>query len=229
MNPAPNCPHCGDQMVRRTAGRGTNQGNVFWGCPRFPKCRGKIFDKPTSASGNIQQNMPSAQQPSSDTAENQKQGWRNKLGSAFDKAAAGIDKIQRWHLEFNEPDAKGHWDKDHRPKVLKYIYNRDGGRCGLCAGDMKNAKGAQIEHIVPKVFAVFDIQAQGKAIEGTQYKSLLHRLDNLQAAHTYCNKRKGNTPELAKWRHPSMPALGVALYIDGRLLYLPGQSLQNPR
>ena len=161
--------------------------------------------------------------PQSDSIaeEKKQQGWQDKLGSVFGKAVAGVYKIQRWSLESNEPDARGHWDKDNRRKVLKYIYNRDGGRCGLCAGDMKNVKGAQIEHIVPKVLAVFDIQSQGKAVKGTHYRSLLHKLDNLQASHSYCNKNKGNTPELAKWRHPSMPPLGVAISSDDRKLVLP--------
>ena len=37
---SPNCPRCGSQMIRRTARRGRNRGNQFWGCSRFPKCRG---------------------------------------------------------------------------------------------------------------------------------------------------------------------------------------------
>ncbi len=128
------------------------------------------------------------------------------------------------------PWCQAHKKKGGGSKVLKYIYNRDGGRCGLCAGDMKNTKGAQIEHIVPKVFAVFDIQNRGKAVEGTHHKSLLHKLDNLQAAHSYCNKRKGNTPEMGKCRHPSMPPLGVAVKIGAdEMLILSGQLLQDGR
>ena len=61
----------------------------------------------------------------------------------------------------------------------------------------------------------------GKAEPGTRYKSRLHKIDNLQAAHTYCNKRKGNTPEVAKWRHPAMPPLTVADADDGRAFVLP--------
>ncbi len=34
------CPRCGSAMVRRTAQRGTNTGAGFWGCSRFPQCRG---------------------------------------------------------------------------------------------------------------------------------------------------------------------------------------------
>ncbi len=39
-NQAPACQLCGSPMVRRTAKRGPNSGNTFWGCVRFPDCRG---------------------------------------------------------------------------------------------------------------------------------------------------------------------------------------------
>jgi len=35
------CPSCGSEMVLRTAGRGVHQGEQFWGCSRFPACRGR--------------------------------------------------------------------------------------------------------------------------------------------------------------------------------------------
>ncbi|MFQ2455211.1 NERD domain-containing protein [Aeromonas caviae] len=38
-NPPPICPRCGSTMVLRTATRGENKGNQFWGCSGFPKCR----------------------------------------------------------------------------------------------------------------------------------------------------------------------------------------------
>lgn len=37
------CPRCGKALVRRTARRGTNAGNEFWGCSGYPDCR---FTKP---------------------------------------------------------------------------------------------------------------------------------------------------------------------------------------
>lgn len=37
---SPKCPLCGSDMVLRTAKRGTNLGEKFWGCSTFPKCRG---------------------------------------------------------------------------------------------------------------------------------------------------------------------------------------------
>jgi restriction system protein len=33
------CPKCGSSMVMRTAKRGENAGNKFWGCSAYPKCR----------------------------------------------------------------------------------------------------------------------------------------------------------------------------------------------
>lgn len=36
----PLCPKCGERMVLRKARKGKNAGSEFWGCPRFPGCRG---------------------------------------------------------------------------------------------------------------------------------------------------------------------------------------------
>jgi ssDNA-binding Zn-finger/Zn-ribbon topoisomerase 1 len=34
---APRCPRCGANMVERFRHR---DGNLFWGCPQYPDCRG---------------------------------------------------------------------------------------------------------------------------------------------------------------------------------------------
>lgn len=39
---SPRCPKCGSDMVLRTAKRGENQGGQFWGCSKYPKCRGVL-------------------------------------------------------------------------------------------------------------------------------------------------------------------------------------------
>ncbi|HUR90217.1 MAG TPA: topoisomerase DNA-binding C4 zinc finger domain-containing protein [Ramlibacter sp.] len=36
----PDCPVCQSPMTRRTAKKGANAGSDFWGCTRFPSCRG---------------------------------------------------------------------------------------------------------------------------------------------------------------------------------------------
>lgn len=37
---APECPKCSSDMVRRTAKEGTMAGSQFWGCSRYPTCKG---------------------------------------------------------------------------------------------------------------------------------------------------------------------------------------------
>ncbi len=36
------CPKCGSPMVMREVKKGQNIGKKFWGCSRFPKCRGVV-------------------------------------------------------------------------------------------------------------------------------------------------------------------------------------------
>ncbi|RJG10447.1 restriction endonuclease [Pseudomonas cavernicola] len=38
----PVCPVCSSVMEKRTAKRGVNVGNEFWGCSLYPKCRGTL-------------------------------------------------------------------------------------------------------------------------------------------------------------------------------------------
>lgn len=38
----PLCPICGEPMIRRKATRGDNAGQEFWGCSKYPKCRGIV-------------------------------------------------------------------------------------------------------------------------------------------------------------------------------------------
>jgi very-short-patch-repair endonuclease len=38
----PCCPKCDSEMILRTAKSGTNQGQQFWGCSNFPRCRAML-------------------------------------------------------------------------------------------------------------------------------------------------------------------------------------------
>lgn len=38
----PACPRCQGEMVKRVAKKGLNQGQAFFGCSKFPKCRGVV-------------------------------------------------------------------------------------------------------------------------------------------------------------------------------------------
>ena len=37
---SPSCPLCSNEMLRREAKRGTNAGKAFWGCAKYPACKG---------------------------------------------------------------------------------------------------------------------------------------------------------------------------------------------
>ena len=41
----PLCPICGREMIKRTAKKGKNAGNTFWGCSQFPNCRGVVSNQ----------------------------------------------------------------------------------------------------------------------------------------------------------------------------------------
>ncbi|WP_298870010.1 topoisomerase DNA-binding C4 zinc finger domain-containing protein [uncultured Psychrobacter sp.] len=38
----PNCPKCNSEMIQRVAKKGARQGQTFFGCRQFPKCRGVV-------------------------------------------------------------------------------------------------------------------------------------------------------------------------------------------
>ena len=191
----PSCPKCGSIMVIRTKNKEPNKGKQFWGCSNFgtQKCRGMM---------DMTQIAQHRKQPNG--------GYKTRRTarpSAQDKPP-------------NEPDDAGYWNSDKRVELLNNIHDRDGGLCGIC-GRRVSIEGAQVEHIVPKVFGYFNIQKGGKVKIGTQYKSLLHETDNLQLAHPQCNKHKGNKVDTRQWRHPIMPSLKVAVTEDGREFVLP--------
>ena len=232
-------------MVLRTARRGANQGNQFWGCSTFPKCRSVIAfepsedtvsdigDPPAPVLGSS--DAPEAAEPAVDAESlapnalpdgKERRRLRDRIAGAAVGAVKTYDKVRRSMLEAEEPDASGKWSPEHRRKVLRYVYERDDGRCGVCGAETR-IEAAHVEHIVPKIFAYFDISKAGKAVQGTRYKSLLHKLDNLQASHTYCNKNKGNTADVTRWRHPTMSPLVVALAEDGAEFRVPQEPVKG--
>lgn len=42
LNDNPICPQCGSDMVNRMAKKGERAGQMFWGCSRYPSCKGII-------------------------------------------------------------------------------------------------------------------------------------------------------------------------------------------
>lgn len=141
---------------------------------------------------------------------------------------SAVRRGQRWLVKGKRPDGStGRWDPDVRNLVVRYLWWRDDHRCGLCALRMARSD-AQIEHVVPKKFGLFDLKRTRRgqrAVPGGEWRSRLHHPDNLQVAHAYCNRPKGNTPDLSKWRHPELRPLPVAESTAGAgYLWLPRQA-----
>lgn len=42
LTQTPACPRCNGEMIKRVAKKGLNQGQTFFGCSQFPKCRGVV-------------------------------------------------------------------------------------------------------------------------------------------------------------------------------------------
>jgi len=38
----PQCPKCGGDMMKRVAKQGKNTGFPFWGCKKYPECKGTV-------------------------------------------------------------------------------------------------------------------------------------------------------------------------------------------
>ena len=60
---APHCPQCNDKMVLRTAKRGGDIGQQFWGCARYPRCAGtrKIYAESSSVEQQKSEQKPYSQ------------------------------------------------------------------------------------------------------------------------------------------------------------------------
>lgn len=46
MDNTPTCPQCGAKMIKRIAKKGSNAGNYFYGCSKWPNCNGTINIQP---------------------------------------------------------------------------------------------------------------------------------------------------------------------------------------
>ena len=51
------CPNCGSDMRLRTAQRGKNAGNQFYGCSKYPNCKG-ILTLEEHKSGHNREEIP---------------------------------------------------------------------------------------------------------------------------------------------------------------------------
>ena len=132
-----------------------------------------------------------------------------------------LRRLRKGYVNLGKPDAAGKFEPQARYRKLKWVWKRDGKNCGLCAARMP-LKGAHLEHIVPKLYPWFSVTSSGTAnVQGDDWRSRMHHLDNLQAAHSYCNRNKGNKKNIRLWRNSKMPQTEVARDKGGASLMLP--------
>ncbi|AWW37545.1 protein DpdE [Streptomyces cadmiisoli] len=86
------CPRCGANMVMQFASRGANAGNCFWGCSRFPQCRGsRTIDGSPGKAAPARPRTPKASRPvrSSDTSRGPSLSRGDLLVSSANTLGAG--------------------------------------------------------------------------------------------------------------------------------------------
>ena len=221
IKPVPLCYRCQSPMEVRTRRQEPNAGTRFLGCSSWPttKCDFTLSLLGEGSEGEDAGRAFSVLSEEEFYARLPQPTQRGRISRAKAKLFEWLHKMHRRRLESDEPDATGAWEPKHRRSVVRCVHDRDGGRCGLCGAKMK-IKGAHVEHIAPKILPTFNINGE-RAVSGNQFKSVLHKLDNLQAAHSYCNKPKGNSPDMGRWRHPDMPPLVIAMTDAGSRLVIP--------
>jgi len=80
----PGCPKCGSSMKQRTATRGSRKGQGFWGCSRFPRCKGAInIENKTVQQTNIESQPIMPEEPKEFVPLTDKQ--KNELGRLRDR------------------------------------------------------------------------------------------------------------------------------------------------
>ena len=60
---SPECPNCGSRMKIKIAKKGFNAGNEFWGCTRFPQCRGTVSIQKSGAEPAVKPRRSSSSLP----------------------------------------------------------------------------------------------------------------------------------------------------------------------
>ena len=154
----PLCYKCQSPMEVRTSQRGSNPGTQFLGCSRYPHCKFTLSlvkdGDDTNGSRGDAFTVLSAEEFHAKVPLPKIGGW---ISRTTDRVIRWLHRIHRRRLEMDEPDATGEWEPKHRRAVLRYVYDRDDGRCGLCGAKTK-LKGAQVEHIAPKIFTTFNVR-----------------------------------------------------------------------
>ena len=157
----PPCPDCGSPMVLRTARRGKNKGGQFWGCSRYPKCRGTRdgSEHPPSTDGERTHEAVPARQEANDSdlelpvafvAEPDAPGRQCAFFQSValpapiveavekqDVDAATIARFSQWRLDYPLPSKKApDPDLDHTLALAEDLLLR--GSTPLCFPELES-------------------------------------------------------------------------------------------
>ena len=161
---APACPLCGSPMRLRTARTGVNAGRQFWGCSKYPACRGAISvdaEPHARSAENVAPPLRAAamSEPAPlATREMVARPWAPGYHSVFfDHVAVRSEDLPRWQdsLDRGEILAGLHWRLEHGQRqgaqlpserakralsVLDKILHR--GHVALLSAELENAAWA---------------------------------------------------------------------------------------
>src|SRR3990170_4772591 len=148
--PNPQCPTCGSPMQLRTARRGRNAGQQFYGCTRYPTCRGILNHQEVESSTPVDTapNTPTPQLslPHKFVARPRFEGYQVRF---FQSVAATTSVIEgltdgeltaqakrafsQWRLDYPSPVQQPAWNERERQalSVAEKILTR--GRITLCS------------------------------------------------------------------------------------------------
>ena len=139
IEPVPLCYRCQSPMEVRTRRQEPKAGTKFLGCSSWPitKCDFTLSLLGEGSEGEGGGRAFSVLSEDEFHARLPQPTQRRRISRARAKLFEWLHKMHRRRLESDEPDATGAWEPKHRRSVVRYVHDRDGGRCGLCGAKMK--------------------------------------------------------------------------------------------
>jgi ATP-dependent DNA helicase RecQ len=119
------CPECDSPMVQRTARRGRNKGEQFWGCSRYPNCRGtRDLAEPQGSPGSEQsQQAPGPGSPARPPVDlglpvtfiagPDAPGRQCAFFQSAALPASIVDAVERQDIDLGEVARFAHWRLDY--------------------------------------------------------------------------------------------------------------------
>lgn len=125
----PLCPQCGSPMVIRTAKRGANAGGQFYGCTRFPKCRGTLpidlADMPTPSTVESISSRQSSERfyPHTLIALSKRKGYQVRFFEAVGVPYGAFEKF--WDTKFTDAQRRAfaQWRLDYPVPIKAPTWN----------------------------------------------------------------------------------------------------------